>query len=1160
MKKWLSIILSAAILAISSPCAFLSASAEGNESDGQIKNIIYLIPDGGGYPLYDFANLVKEAGGFNPEKFPNKTPTEKGPMSLCAQLAGSVTTASASSAVTDSAAAGTALSSGYKTINGYVGIDKKMVPKANLVEAAESVGKATGIISTYHWSHATPAAFTAHAIDRGDDFNIYQQVENKGLEVVLGVGYGMVSQYATIQNAIDNGYTVVETKEDMLNVKPGDRIWGNVAESTYPYDVDLSETQPTLAEMTAGAITALSGDPDGFFLMVEGGKVDTGGHSNDARTSTSEYLAFDAAFKIALDFAKGRADTIVVGTPDHNTGGLNIPEDPTSAVADVREGIKPADLTWTSFSHTSDNVPVWIYVPEGVSMVEGMSPVLGDTPSTRENYIIDNTAIAPWCADLIGVDLNALSDELFVDVTNIGKFSALTRKFTFNNGDKYIYANQDEYYKDGVRIPTNGRTSVYVGNRFYVPAEMIEEEDWNHVSEAEAGDGITGKGSASDPYILDDANDFMEFTGNLNNGNQYKGKYVRQMADIDLTGIADYQGIGCSESVVFKGVYDGHGNKIKVDITTDEDAAVFPKLAGIEQSDGSYNGGVLMNVGIEGNITSTKENGYATGMAYYVGVGGKIANSYSNVNVQGANAAGLAVYNMGYIGNCSFCGSLTGSKGKIPIASNRGDYAYEFQECLYLSSLGRDSYPETLGMTEEQAKTQAAERLNGNRKGLAKKLGYSDSSIMVYWTNEYGYPEQYIPLPVVDSVTVTPDSATVDKGDGIQLTATVTGQYNPSLEVLWSIEGEVSAGTTVGSDGFLVIDPNETAKSFAVMAKSHQDGGMAAIATITVGENTISEPDGTRQRPYPISSAEDFKAISDGMIEGNDYSGIYFRQTKDIDLSGLEGYTGVGSSETFAGFYDAKGHTINIDITSDADKCLFPFLTGTIINLGVTGSVKNTSGAGGICTSVQAGGRIVNCWTNAYIESENPGGITPVNYGSIANCFFSGTLTATSGIASKIAVRTENSVDRNNYYIGNEYIPNSHNSEVTADQLKDEVTSGLNIGITNMAKATKLAASDLSTWYYVDGVLSFSRESTHKKNTMAVAPDTLTVTLSGDTSIGNVYAVMRDADGKMVEVKQYPAAETINVEFVNDLEGKYVKLMWWNENMRPMCEAETITY
>ena len=1149
MKRALSIILSVAILAIPFPRALAA------ESGGQIKNIIYFIPDGGGYPLYDFANLVKEAGGFDPEKFPNKTPTEQGPMSLRAQLAGSVTTRSASSAVTDSAAAGTALSSGYKTINGYVGIDKKTVPKANLVEAAESVGKATGIISTYHWSHATPAAFTAHAIDRGDDYNIYQQIENKDLEVVLGVGYGMVSQYgATIQNAIDRGYTVVETKADLSDVKPGDKIWGNVAEKTYPYDVELGENQPTLEEMTSAAIKALSGDPDGFFLMVEGGKVDTGGHSNDVRTSTSEYLAFDAAFKKALDFAKDRTDTIVVGSPDHNTGGLHIPDDPTAAVADVCAGIKPADLVWDSYSHTDDNVPVWIYVPEGISFVEGVSPVPGDTPSTRENYVIDNTAIAPWCADLIGVDLNALSDELFVDVTNIGKYSALTRKFTFNNGDKYVYANQDEYYKDGVRIATDGRTSVYVGNRFYVPAEMIEEEDWNHVSEAGEGDGITGKGSASDPYILDDANDFMEFTGNLNNGNQYKGKYVRQMADIDLTGFPEYKGAVCGESAVFKGVYDGHGNKIKVDITTDQDAAVFPKLAGIEQGDGTYNGGVLMNVGIEGNITSTKENGYATGMAYYVGTGGKIANCYSNANVQGANTAGLAVYNMGYMGNCSFCGSLTYSKGKIPIASDRSGYAYEFQECLYLLSLGRDSYDQTLGMTETQAKTQAADRLNSNRAGLTRKLGYKDSSIMVYWTNEYGYPEQYIPLPVVDSVTVTPNSAVVDKGDGLLLTAKVTGQYNPSLEVVWSIEGEVSAGTTVASDGFLVVDKNETAKTFDVMAKSKQDGGMAAIATITVGENTISEPDGTRARPYLISSAEDFKELSDGMIAGNDYSGVYFRQTKNIDLAELEGYTGVGSTHSFAGFYDGAGHTVNIDIASDTDECLFPNLTGTVINLGVTGSVKNVAAAGAVCTSVQQGGRIVNCWSNACVEGSNPGSIASVNYGTIASCLFFGTLNATAGKASDIASITEGSVNRNNFYIGDEYIQSSHNSRVTVAQLKDEVASGLNIGITTMSKATGLPASDLSPWHYADGILSFSQD-----NTMEVDSQTLTVSLFGNTSIGTVYAVMYDSDGALSAVKKYRASETVDVKFADDTEGSYIKIMWWRGDMYPMCEAETIS-
>lgn len=1142
MKKLLSLMLSIVLLVISIPCTFVSVNAENNGS--QIKNIIYLIPDGGGYGLYDFANLVKVSGGFNTEKYPYKTPTEQGPMSMRAFLAGSATTKSASSSVTDSAAAGTALSTGYKSVNGYVGIDKNRAPKANLVEAAESVGKATGIISTYHWSHATPATFTAHAIDRGDDYNIYQQIENKGLEVVLGVGYGMVSQYgATIQNAKNNGYTVIETKEDFLNVKPGDKIWGNVADKTYPYDVELEEGQPTLAEMTAGAIKALSGDPDGFFLMVEGGKVDTGGHRDDARISTSEYLAFDAAFKVALDFAKGRTDTVVICTPDHDTGGIIIPENPENAVSEVIEGINPTSVLWESYSHTSQNVGVWAYVPEGVSLIEGLNPVLGDNQETRENYIIDNTAIAPWCADFMGVDLDDLTEQLFVDVSRIGIYSSVTRKFTFNNGDKYVYANQDEYYKDGEKFSTNGKTAFRIESNFYVPAEMVDEEDWDYVTEVEAGDGITGKGTASDPYILDDAYDFMEFTGNMLSGNKYSGKYVRQAADIDLTGFPDYQGI--NGSATFAGMYDGNGKKIIVNITSDNDVSVFP-----------YISGTLINVGISGKIESTKSGGYATGLAYYVRAGGNIVNCYSNATVKAAIVGGITSYNLGLVGNCSFCGKLYSSKNRaVPIGLPKSaDDGHEFLECYYLKGLGTPDTLEIVGaaVTETQAKTELADKLNSNRKGAASKIGFT-STIMSYWTNENGYPELYIPLPVVESVTVTPSSATVDKGDGILLTAKVTGQYNPSLEVVWSIEGEVSEGTTVASDGFLIIDKNETATSFDVMAKSHQDGGVASVAKIAVGENTLSEPDGTRARPYLIESAEDFKTLSDGMIEGKDYSGVYFRQTKNIDLSGLEGYTGVGSSQTFAGFYDGAGHTINIDIASDADKCLFPYLTGTIINLGVTGSVKNVGTAGGICTAVQVGGRIVNCWSNAYVQGDNPGGIASSNYGSIASCFFFGTLNATSGKASDIAVRTEKSVDRNNYYIGNDYIPSTHNSEVTAAELKDEVTSGLNLGISTMAKATGLPASSLSTWYYADGILSFSRD-----NTMNVDHNSLTVSLYGNTSIGTIYAVMYNADRMIIEVKQYPASETVKVEFDDDTEGSYVKIMWWHGNMQPMCVAETI--
>ncbi|MBR4720387.1 MAG: alkaline phosphatase [Clostridia bacterium] len=1123
----------------------VSEDAIGGETGNGIKNIIYLIPDGGGYPLYDFANLVKIAGGFNTEKFPYKTPTDTEPMSMRSQLAGSMITKSASSAITDSAAAGTAMATGYKTVNGYVGVDKSFTPKANLVEAAESVGKATGIISTYHWSHATPATFTAHAIDRGDDLNIYQQVENKDLEVVLGVGYGMVSQYATIQNAIDNGYTVVETKEDLLNVKPGEKIWGNIVDKTYPYDVELKEGQATLAEMTAGAIKALTGDPDGFFLMVEGGKVDTGGHSNDVRTTTSEYLAFDAAFKVALDFAKGRTDTVVICAPDHNTGGLHIPEDPTNAVADVREGIKPTDLVWDSFSHTSDNVGVYAYVPEGVSLVKGLNPVLGDTQSTREDYVIDNTALAPWCADLMGVNLDALSEELFVKVTKIGKYNTITRKFTFNNGDKYVYANQDEYYKDGVRIPTTGRTAMYINKEFYVPAEMVEEEDWNHVTEVDMGDGITGKGTATDPYILDSPYDFMEFTANIIAGNSYKGKYVRQTEDIDLSTFSEYNGIG--KDVTFAGVYDGYGKKITVSVNSENDVSVFPKVSG-----------TLMNVGTQGTIISSKSGGYASGVACYVATGGKVINCYSNANVKASYAGGITTYNYGAVGNCSFCGKLSSGKVSLPIGMGKED-KYQFWECYYVRGViptEKEAGVEGTAVPVAQAKTQLAAKLDSNRAGAASGLGLNVSYVL-YWTNENGYPELYIPIPVITSVTVTPTSATVDKGDGILLTAEVKGQYNPSLEVVWSIEGEVSEGTTVSSDGFLVIDKNETAKTFDVMAKSHQDGSMADVATITVGENTISEPDGTRARPYLIESAEDFKALSDAMIGGEDYTGIYFRQTKDIDLSGLEDYTGVGSSETFAGFYDAAGHTINIDITSDTDQCLFPYVTGTIINLGVTGSVKNTGTAGGICLEVQEGGKIVNCWSSAYVEGDNPGGIASTNYGSIASCFFCGRLNATSGKASDIAVKTENSVDRNNYYIGTEYVQSSHNSEVTTAQLKDEVTSGLNIGISTMSKATGLPASSLLKWYYVDGTLSFNQGSTQESR-MEVDPDSLTVSLYGDTSMGTIYAVMYNANKKIIEVKQYSAAETVDVEFADDTNGSYVKIMWWQTNMRPICPAKTI--
>lgn len=345
MKKILSIVL--ALLAVS--CLFTGCKQEAKDvssdvqPERQIKNVIFLIPDGAGYPLYDFANDVKTSGGFLKADYMYRTPTTNKPMTMRAHLAGSMTTLNYQGALTDSAAAGTAMATGYKTLNGRIGINHEGKPIANVLEAAQSIGMSTGLVATYEWMHATPASFSAHVMARDDYRNLYEQIENQGIDVVLGSGYGAVKNYATIDNAVERGYTVVRTREDLENVKPGDRIWGDATNNSSPYDINLGAEQPTLAQMTKAAITALSADEDGFFLMVEGSKVDTGGHANDAVVTTSEYLAFDAAFRAAVDFAKNRTDTVVLAAPDHDTGAMKYDEieDLSGAVVNVQVGKDP---------------------------------------------------------------------------------------------------------------------------------------------------------------------------------------------------------------------------------------------------------------------------------------------------------------------------------------------------------------------------------------------------------------------------------------------------------------------------------------------------------------------------------------------------------------------------------------------------------------------------------------------------------------------------------------------------------------------------------------------------------------------------------------------------------------------------------------------------
>lgn len=304
--------------------------AIGNEpTQEEVKSVILLIPDGTGIT---HMTLTRWYNGGQP-------------LAVDELICGLVRTYSADAPIADSAPAGTAMATGYKSHAGFISVlpDKADMPGqtpiapedarkpvATVLEAAKLKGKATGLVVTCQIQHATPAAFSSHYPER-DKYEILceQQVYNN-LNVVLGGGW----QYLQADRRADKedliavikkkGYDYVTTRDEMLK-STAPKIWGAFAAVAMDYDFDRDPTvQPSLEEMTKKAIEILSKDPDGFFLMVEGSQVDWASHANDPIGVISEFRAFDKAVKVALDFAKANGNTVVIVAPDHGNGGLSI--------------------------------------------------------------------------------------------------------------------------------------------------------------------------------------------------------------------------------------------------------------------------------------------------------------------------------------------------------------------------------------------------------------------------------------------------------------------------------------------------------------------------------------------------------------------------------------------------------------------------------------------------------------------------------------------------------------------------------------------------------------------------------------------------------------------------------------------------------------------
>jgi len=247
---------------------------------------------------------------------------------------GTVSTYANNRLITCSAAAGTALATGNKTNINRISMDPEgMKPFETIAEKAKKAGYQVGIVTSVSIDHATPAVFYAHQPDRDMYFEIGIDLVNSGFDYFAGGGFLIPEGILGLETvelpqlAAEKGYKVINTAQAFQELGPGSGKTlvlspRTAAGASLPYNLDMNPGDLTLAEYTSTGISLLSGD-EGFFMMVEGGKIDWAGHANDAATLVQEVIAFDDAIEVAVDFYRQHPEeTLILVTADHETGAL----------------------------------------------------------------------------------------------------------------------------------------------------------------------------------------------------------------------------------------------------------------------------------------------------------------------------------------------------------------------------------------------------------------------------------------------------------------------------------------------------------------------------------------------------------------------------------------------------------------------------------------------------------------------------------------------------------------------------------------------------------------------------------------------------------------------------------------------------------------------
>lgn len=318
------------------------------ESEKKPLNIILMIGDGMGVSQVYSAYVVNK-GVLNLLQF---------------KSIGFSITKSADDFITDSGAGGTALATGQKTYNGAIGINADSVPVKSILEYAESNNLSTGLISTSSITHATPASFIAHNVDRQDHEGIAADFLKTDIDVIIGGGRNNFAKREDGRNLLNElktkDYQVLFSLDSIARINSG-KLAGFTAPEHNPSMDDGREDMLPVAVQTA--LNILDNNEKGFFLMVEGSQIDWGGHANNTRYVTSEMVDFDKAIGVALEFARNHKNTLIIVTADHETGGMSINE------GNIEKGKVEARFTTTG--HSGIMVPVFAYGP-GAELFQGI--------------------------------------------------------------------------------------------------------------------------------------------------------------------------------------------------------------------------------------------------------------------------------------------------------------------------------------------------------------------------------------------------------------------------------------------------------------------------------------------------------------------------------------------------------------------------------------------------------------------------------------------------------------------------------------------------------------------------------------------------------------------------------------------------------------------